>query len=134
MSGLCVRTFYSFSLFASQLLINLYSSKNIAADFAKYGKINHKYAPSSGISNLRLHIESHHADEYVRLCVDNNWTMMLPKLRAAEEQSGQNPSVLSADPSQLPFSAKNFLRALVKFIVADDQVRDSRRNILFILD
>lgn len=58
---------------------------------------------------------------------------MLLKRRAAEEHSGQNPLTLSADPSWLPFSAKNFLCVLIKFIVADDQVCDSQRNILFIL-
>jgi len=48
--------------------------------------------------------------------------MMLTKRQLAEEQGDQTSSLLSVNPSELPFSAKNFIPALVKFIVVDDQV------------
>jgi hypothetical protein len=100
-------------------------SKNIAADFEKYGKINYKYAPATGISNLRHHIECHHADEYKKICEEKKWPMMLVKQRAIDEQSSQGLRASpAADASRPAFSAKNLIRALVKFIVADDQVRD----------
>jgi hypothetical protein len=100
-------------------------SKNIAADFEKYGKINYKYAPATGISNLRHHIECHHADEYKKICKEKKWPMMLVKQRAIDEQSSQGLRASpAADASRPAFSAKNLIRALVKFIVADDQVRD----------
>ena len=95
--------------------------KKIVTDPARYGKINHKYSATSSISNLCYHIENHHCDEYVRICSDNDWPMMLPKHRLDEEQGNHN-SLLSPNPLQLPFSPKNFIQALVKFIVADDQV------------
>jgi hypothetical protein len=97
-------------------------SKNIAADPQKYGKVNHKYAASTSISSLRYHIENHHADEYVKVCEDKKWPMMLAKRRVAEDQNSRSLAV-STDASRPPFNAKNFLHALVKFIVADDQVR-----------
>jgi hypothetical protein len=98
-------------------------SKNIAADFQKYGKISHTYKPTTGISNLRRHLESRHADEYTKICEENEWPIMLAKQRAIDKQSNQALKVTSAaDVSPPVFSAKNLVHALVKFIVADDQV------------
>jgi hypothetical protein len=74
----CVPSIPSIYLFLF-LLTEHYCSKNIAADPARYGKINHKYAATTGISNLRYHLENHHSEEYVECCADNNWTMMLPR-------------------------------------------------------
>jgi hypothetical protein len=109
--------------YLSLLLLMSYNySKNIAANFQKYGKINHKYAPATGISNLRYHIECHHADEYIKICEEKNWPMMLAKQRAIDEQSNPGLQATSTDASRPAFSAKNLVRALVKFIVADDQV------------
>lgn len=115
---LCVLSVISF-IFDCSLA---YLSENIAKNPAKYGKINYEYAVTTGLSNLRYHLECHHEDEYVKICEENNWKMMLAKRRLAEEQNNPTPTVLSADASQLPFNAKNLLRALVKFVVADDQV------------
>lgn len=100
-------------------------SKNIAANFKKYGKINYKYAPATGISNLCHHIECHHVDEYKKICEEKKWPMMLVKQRAIDEQSSQGLWVSpAADASRPAFSAKNLIHALVKFIVTDNQVHD----------
>ena len=99
--------------------------KNIAADFEKYGKINYKYPPAIGISNLRHHIECHHTNECKKICEEKKWPMMLAKQQAIDEQSSQGLWVSpGADASHPAFSVKNLICALVKFIVADDQVRD----------
>jgi hypothetical protein len=104
------------------LLMSYNCSKNIAADFQKYRKINHKYAPATGISNLHYHIKCHHANEYMKICEEKNWPMMLAKQRAIDEQSNAGWQATSTDASRPAFSAKNLVCALVKFIVADDQV------------
>jgi hypothetical protein len=79
--------------------IHYYCSKNIATDPTKYGKVNYKYSTGSSITNLHYHIENHHSDEYVKICTQNNWPMMLTKRRLAEEQGDQTSSLLSVNPS-----------------------------------
>jgi hypothetical protein len=87
----------SLALLPHSSLTHYHFRKNIVTDPARYGKINHKYSAALSISNLHYHIENHHCDEYVRICSDNNWPMMLPKRQLAEEQGNHN-SLLSPNP------------------------------------
>lgn len=78
-----------------------------------------------GISNLCHHIECHHANKYKKICEEKKRLMMLTKQWAIDEQNSQDKrGSLAADMSCPTFSAKNLICALVKFIVADDQVHD----------
>jgi hypothetical protein len=80
------------------------------------------FSGNTGNSSLRSHLESLHKDEYLQLCEEKGWTIMLPKMRkAAKSAIGDNPGGPSAPHP--PFSQSQLLKALVNFIVADDQIR-----------
>jgi len=66
------------------------------------------------ITGLCKHLESYHQSEYLRLCEEHGWTMMLPKLRAEK--------ALLAEHARPAYSQEKFLEALVRFIVTDNQV------------
>ena len=83
-----------------------------------------EYAYTSGYSSLRVHLEIGHRVEYLRLCKENGWKNQLPSVKLdaslAASQS-QDPSGQGLRPRQ-PFSKDAFMRHLIAFIVADDQV------------
>jgi hypothetical protein len=83
--------------------------------------INWTFSPKTGNSSLRSHLESVHKQEYLQLCQVNGWEIMLPKMRkAAETETG---GAGGDSPPRPIFSQDQFLKSLVNFIVADDQVR-----------
>ena len=71
---------------------------------------------------LRGHLEKYHTDEYVQVCKDNRWSVLLLKL---QQQITEASIGSSSDPDGRPrpeFSRQTFLRHIINFIVADDQV------------
>jgi hypothetical protein len=98
--------------------------------------------------NLHLHLESCHEEEYVRVCTENDWPMQLAKRKRREMECRKASSSMQStlDGVALPgqcvhlfcqiitnttftgvvnrvaFSQLAFMRHLVNFIVADDQV------------
>jgi hypothetical protein len=95
---------------------------------AKYRELRYKFSENTGNSNLRVHIENHHADEYEKLCSEHGWKNQLPKHKVREELklTGQTTldGIARADVTNRErFTRQAFLRHIVNFIVADDQVR-----------
>jgi hypothetical protein len=62
-------------------------------------------------------LEKAHKDEYLRVTCAKGWKNQLPGSKASSEASLPGPE------KRAPFSTKGFLDRLVKFIIADDQVR-----------
>ena len=69
------------------------------------------------------HLEKHHAYEYMQICKDNEWRMLLLRMRqmAMGEVSTGPPSEPGSHPCS-EFFRQMFLQHIINFIVADDQV------------
>jgi hypothetical protein len=80
------------------------------------------FSAATGNSSLRVHLENHHADEYEQLCATKGWRMQLPKKRRDDTEASIGQEATPGAPPRLEYSRQNFLRAIIKFVVADDQV------------
>ena len=81
---------------------------------------NYFYAKATGNSNLRRHLLKQHPTEYDTAIVDNKWDY---KLSTHSDDAAHNNTRNVTDPQVPPFSPQAFLEYLVRFVVADDQVR-----------
>lgn len=74
------------------------------------------YSAMTSTSVLRAHLVNSHLDEYETACRANGWLALLNRLNRNTEAA--------PDPSpRTPFSDEEFMKAIIKFICADDQVR-----------
>jgi hypothetical protein len=92
--------------------------------------VNIFYSSKSSNTTLRNHLESNHKAEYLRMCEANQWVNMLPKMkkelelkREADNLAGGGGGSGGPRPT---FSQSQFLKSLVNFIVADDQVSNKQ--------
>src|SRR4051794_16041018 len=88
-------------------------------------QVNYTFAAGTANSNLRFHLENHHEAEYVKVCAEKGWPMQLVKWKAREAltQSTLDDSLREGVSSGRPiYTRSNFIRSLINFIVADDQV------------
>jgi len=70
------------------------------------------YLPSIGITRLHYYLESFHKVEYIRVCKEHGWVMMLTKERAA--QAALEASNTTPDIEPCPeYNQENFLMALI---------------------
>ena len=83
---------------------------------------NATYKPTTGYSALRGHLERHHEEEYLKVCQESGWKVMLPTWLKKEKVT-LDTALQEAQGSRVPFSPEEFLERLVNWIVADDQVR-----------
>lgn len=85
--------------------------------------INFKFSPTTANATLRSHLEKFHADEYVRICREKRWPIMLAKMRQEQSAgaSADRGGVQGSNPRP-PFSRQTFLHHIINFIVANDQV------------
>jgi hypothetical protein len=85
----------------------------------------HEYAKGTSNTGLRAHICKYHAKAYIEVCEKNGWHIVIPELQKKPTQSQLDshlhPVVKKGKRKQ--FTKDHFLKALVDFIVADDQVR-----------
>jgi hypothetical protein len=79
------------------------------------------FAPSSSNTTLQAHLEQEHKEDYTRLCLQKGWKNQLPSTKF-ESEAGTEPAVGAGGQSHPAFSSKAFVRHLVNFIIADDQV------------
>lgn len=87
--------------------------------------VNFQYAAQTSTGPLRGHLRRLHYDLYISTCKQEGWDEYLQEHekpgydanRAAALVAPHGPS-----PSLIPFSQEGLIDALVKFIVADDQV------------
>jgi hypothetical protein len=84
----------------------------------------HEYAKGTSNTGLRAHIRKYHAKAYIEVCEKNGWHIVIPELQKKPTQSQLDshlhPVVKKGERKQ--FTKDHFLKALVDFIVADDQV------------
>ena len=83
---------------------------------------NFTFSVNTSNALLHGHLEKYHTDEYVQVCKDNRWPVLLPKLW---QQITKVSIGSSGDPDGWPcpeFSRQTFLCHIINFIVADDQV------------
>lgn len=82
--------------------------------------VNHLYALKTGSSNLRSHLVSKHEKVYREAIDEHGWAYDIATMTRV---SGASPNPRKLRDINIPnFSPDEFLRALVRFIVADDQV------------
>jgi hypothetical protein len=115
---------YIYFWFILVLLVTFSCRQQHTADPELVKAINWSFSPLTGNSSLRSHLESIHKEEYLQLCRVNGWEIMLPKMRKAAkiENSGTGNQGSGDGPPRPSFSQDQFLKSLVNFIVADDQV------------
>ena len=77
------------------------------------------FKTDTGISNLRDHLRKVHTATYWDAVTAKSWTVP----RDTRPKVTTEAIAMLKGPSRLTFNEENFLRALVDFIVADDQVR-----------
>ncbi|KAH9055112.1 hypothetical protein EDB83DRAFT_2316248 [Lactarius deliciosus] len=79
---------------------------------------NYFYAKSTGISNLRRHLNNLHCTEYDLAAAKYNWP---PKLSSQSGVASTHNDRKLRNPDIPPFSPSSFLDHLARFIVMDDQ-------------
>jgi hypothetical protein len=86
---------------------------------------NFTFSRMTGNTTLRGHLESIHETEYLELCAAKGWRMQLPKRSKAITLEGSSQAGVQGgqDRPRPKFFQATFLRHLINFIVADDQVR-----------
>src|SRR6266481_1632263 len=89
----------------------------------KHVKLVWKYKPTTSITNLCDHLHHLHPKAYVEKCTQNKWLNMIKSLcpTVTTQTSIEQFSQVGVKPHPT-FSASSFRSALVKWIVADDQV------------
>jgi len=83
--------------------------------------INFSFSVNTANATLHGHLEKHHADEYMQVCKDNGWKILLPKMWQMTEASTGPPSEPGFH-THSEFSRQMFLQHIINFVVADDQV------------
>ena len=83
--------------------------------------MNYFYAKATGNSNLRNHLTKRHAVAYDNAIIDNGWSYKLST--HSDDVAHNNTRNDVTNWLVLPFSPKVFLDNLVRFVIADDQVR-----------
>jgi hypothetical protein len=80
---------------------------------------NYSYSHRTSTSGLRSHIERFHKEEYLRLSKERGWVIQIASLKSQQEKSTSGGNL----PPQIMFSSDAVTNHLVRFIVANDQVR-----------
>lgn len=77
------------------------------------------YSTNTASANLRRHLVNEHGPAYDKVIIENGWNYPL----STEKKSGKGVTTGDLRKRALPaFSPEVFLKYLVRFIVADDQV------------
>jgi hypothetical protein len=81
----------------------------------------HRYAESTASGPLRSHLLTHHAEEWVQECQQQNIAL---RGKGGEEALAKVTGVPVDHQAEarVPFTQENFLDGLVQFVVATDQV------------
>lgn len=79
---------------------------------------------STGYANLRRHLHKIHPNEYDYAARKHNWNV---RLSIVSDEDSAHKAARAERNADIPrFSSTAFLEYLVRFIVADDQVRASQ--------
>lgn len=84
-------------------------------------KVNlHHHALTTATGTLRNHLGKAHREEYDRICAENGWKNNLAE---ADLQKVAKEKVVEQLAKREEFTVDGLLNRIVRFIVADDQVR-----------
>ena len=83
---------------------------------------NYKYSWRTATSGLRSHLDRFHKEEYLRLSRERGWTAQLPSVKSQQGRSAAAAGD-SVTVRQIMFTSDAVTDHLVRFIVANDQVR-----------
>lgn len=81
---------------------------------------NYRYSQTSSNGVLRGHLDKFHHAEYLRLAAERGWTVQLVSQNTILRQVIAKPAEIAP---RVPFSVDTAINYIVKFIVANDQVR-----------
>jgi hypothetical protein len=89
--------------------------------FEKDPKVNvHHHALSTATGTLRNHLGKAHREDYDRICAQNGFKN---NLAAADLQKAAKEEAVIQVAKREEFTVDGLLNRIMKFIVADDQVR-----------
>jgi hypothetical protein len=84
--------------------------------------INWTFSEKSSNPVLRVHLDKYHRKAYHAFCETNDCPNQLPSFKQAKANEAQNLGSTQAAQHQVEFTVPQFIKQLVDFIVADDQV------------
>lgn len=104
---------------------SMFSSDLHQKDPKKAVTIKFHFSPHTSNPSLRCHLDNHHRKAYEIFCKENKYPNQLPSFKhisAAGGQAALDDAGRSDLRPRMKFSAPHFIKHLVNFIVADDQV------------
>jgi hypothetical protein len=105
------------------ILLSIREEHNALEDKTQWpNNRNYKYSWRTATSGLRSHLERFHKEEYLRIGKEKGWVIQLASLKSLS-LSQQVNSAANDLPPQIMFSPDAVTDHLVRFIVANDQVR-----------
>src|SRR5215469_3911563 len=109
--------YYSFQTHSFLSLNTFSSSKMHEEDPQNTTVANHAFSPFTSNTTLQLHLDKYHHKAYTAFCEVNNCSNQLPSQKALVGKLNQT------DTGPRPkYSPAQLLKAIVDFIIADDQV------------
>ena len=84
--------------------------------------VNWTFSEKSSNPVLRGHLDKYHHNAYNAFCETNECENQLPSFKQAKAKEAQNLGSTQAAQRQVEFTVPQFIKQLVDFIVADDQV------------
>lgn len=88
-------------------------------------KIKYEYSGNSSTTTLRPHIEKYHLQVYLKMQKEHGWKILLPGLvsQAKSQAASATNSIQNLqEEAHEKFDEPTFLRYLIRFVVANDQV------------
>jgi len=74
-------------------------------------------------------MEREHKEDYTRVCLQKGWKNQLPSVKF-KSKAGTEPLTHAGGQHHTAFSLKAFVRHLVNFVIADDQVSKLYHHLL----
>lgn len=95
--------------------------------FRKQQATNPRHVPASfktttGVSNIRKHLYTHHIGEWVNACEAQNIQIQGADAQHAVRKFKHLPEPTNLETVRPQYSKENFVSALAEFVVGDDQV------------
>ena len=99
---------------------------NLSDRFSKNPKsvlnVNWTFSEKSSNPILHGHLDKYHRDAYYAFCEANDCENQLPSFKQAKAKEAQTLGSTQAAQRWVEFTVPQFIKQLVDFIVADDQV------------
>ena len=84
--------------------------------------VNWTFSEKSSNPVLRGHLDKYHRNAYYAFCEANDCENQLPSFNQAKAKEAQNLGSTQVAQRQVKFTVPQFIKHIVDFIMADDQV------------